>query len=202
MLIDKRLPLALPRAVDLAIAAFPPGKLAPVKAELEGFLFDRLRGLLREQGFSANEVEAVVSLAPARIDSVPDQLNAVRAFTRLPEADSLAAANKRIGNILKKAEGASATFDRSLLLEPAEKDLAALLTLILRESGELTGSDSGTIYVREDDVEFLENATAKDTLSRSTPYLVAKFTRTDSLDLPFKEFRLPFDVETVAGFVG
>jgi len=83
----------------------------------------------------------------------------------------------------------------------AEKDLAALLTLILRESSTLTGSDSGTIYVREDEVEFLENATAKDTLSRSTPYLVAKFTRNDSLDLPFKEFRLPFDVKTVAGYV-
>ena len=83
----------------------------------------------------------------------------------------------------------------------AEKDLGALLTLILRESATLTGSDSGTIYVREDEVEYLENATAKDTLSRSTPYLVAKFTRNDSLDLPFKEFRLPFDVKTVAGYV-
>jgi HD-GYP domain-containing protein (c-di-GMP phosphodiesterase class II) len=83
----------------------------------------------------------------------------------------------------------------------AEKDLAALLTLILRESATLTGADSGTIYVREDDVEFLENATAKDTISRSTPFLVGKFTRNDSLDLPFKEFRLPFDVKTVAGYV-
>jgi len=80
----------------------------------------------------------------------------------------------------------------------AEKDLAALLTLILRESRSLTGADSGTIYVREDVVEFLENATAKDTLSRSTPFLVAKIAQNDSLDLPFKEFRLPFDMKTVA----
>jgi glycyl-tRNA synthetase beta chain len=130
MLMEKRLALALPRAVDLAVAAFPAGKLAPVKAEVEGFLLDRLRGLLREQGFSANEVEAVVSLAPARIDSVPDQLNAVRAFTRLPEAESLAAANKRIGNILKKADGVTAGFDRSLLMEPAEKDLAAAVAKV------------------------------------------------------------------------
>ena len=56
---------------------------------------------------------------------MPDQLNAVRAFTRLPEAESLAAANKRIGNILKKADGDGGTFDRSLLMEPAERDLAA-----------------------------------------------------------------------------
>jgi len=82
----------------------------------------------------------------------------------------------------------------------AEKDLAALLTLILRESRSLTGADSGTIYVREDVVEFLENATAKDTLSRSTPFLVAKIAQNDSLDLPFKEFRLPFDMKTVAGY--
>jgi len=130
MLMEKRLALALPRAVDLAVAAFPAGKLAPVKAELQSFLLDRLRGLLREQGFSANEVEAVVSLAPARIDSVPDQLNAVRAFTRLPEAESLAAANKRIGNILKKADGVTAGFDGSLLMEPAEKDLAAAVAKV------------------------------------------------------------------------
>ena len=82
----------------------------------------------------------------------------------------------------------------------AEKDLGALLSLILRESRALTGSDSGSIYVREDEVEFLENATAKDTISRRTPFLVAKIAQNDSLDLSFKEFRLPFDVKTVAGY--
>ena len=82
----------------------------------------------------------------------------------------------------------------------AEKDLGALLSLILHESRALTGADSGTIYVREDQVEFLENATAKDTLSRTTPFLVAKIAQNDSLDLAFKEFRLPFDVKTVAGY--
>jgi HD-GYP domain-containing protein (c-di-GMP phosphodiesterase class II) len=83
----------------------------------------------------------------------------------------------------------------------AEKDLSALLTLILRESRTLTGADSGSIYIREDEVQFLENATAKDTLSRSTPFLVLKITQNDSLDFPFKEFRLPFDLKTVAGYV-
>src|SRR5688572_668088 len=83
----------------------------------------------------------------------------------------------------------------------AEKDLTALLHLILRESRSLTGADSGSIYIREDEVEFLENATAKDTISRSTPYLVLKITQNESLDFPFKEFRLPFDVKTVAGYV-
>jgi HD-GYP domain-containing protein (c-di-GMP phosphodiesterase class II) len=82
-----------------------------------------------------------------------------------------------------------------------EKDLGTLLSLILRESRTLTGADSGSIYIREDEVQILENATAKDTLSKSTPYLVLKITQNDSLDFPFKEFRLPFDVKTVAGYV-
>jgi HD-GYP domain-containing protein (c-di-GMP phosphodiesterase class II) len=83
----------------------------------------------------------------------------------------------------------------------AEKDLGALLTLILREARSLTGADSGSIYIREDEIEVLENATAKDTLSRITPFLVLKITQNDSLQFPFKEFRLPFDVKTVAGYV-
>jgi glycyl-tRNA synthetase beta chain len=130
MLMERRLPLALSHGVDLALAAWPAGKLSAVKPELESFLYDRLRGLLREQGFSANEVEAVVSLRPARIDTVPDQLSAVRAFTQLPEAESLAAANKRIGNILKKAEAVEWTFDASLLVEPAERELAAAVAQV------------------------------------------------------------------------
>ncbi|HTF56406.1 MAG TPA: GAF domain-containing protein, partial [Planctomycetota bacterium] len=83
----------------------------------------------------------------------------------------------------------------------AEKDLAALLGLILRESRTLTSADSGSIYIREDEVEFLANATAKDTISKSTPYLVLKFTQNDSVTFPFKEFRLPFNVSTIAGYV-
>ncbi|HEX6318703.1 MAG TPA: glycine--tRNA ligase subunit beta, partial [Burkholderiales bacterium] len=70
---------------------------------LKTFVFERARGYFQEQGYSANEVEAVLSLRPARLDLVPKQLEAVRAFTALPEAESLAAANKRIGNILKQA---------------------------------------------------------------------------------------------------
>ncbi|MFN7571050.1 MAG: glycine--tRNA ligase subunit beta [Betaproteobacteria bacterium] len=98
-----------------------------VRAALIEFLYDRLRGLLREQGYTANEVEAVLALAPQRIDEVPRQLAAVRAFMQLPEAASLAAANKRIANILKKSavgSGQSAV-DPALLFEPAEKALFA-----------------------------------------------------------------------------
>jgi glycyl-tRNA synthetase beta chain len=131
MLMEKSLPLPLEKA--LALAAQPFGNVKafkPAAADLRDFFYDRLRGLLRDQGYSAIEVEAVVSLAPQRIDLVPAQLAAVRAFEQLPEAETLAAANKRIGNILKKADVVPNGFDSALLFEPAEKDLAAAFARI------------------------------------------------------------------------
>jgi glycyl-tRNA synthetase beta chain len=91
---------------------------------LESFIYERARGYFLEQGYSANEVESVLSLRPERLDLVPRQLEAVRAFAGLPEAQSLAAANKRIGNILKQAGTVRAGFDMALLVLPEEKALA------------------------------------------------------------------------------
>jgi glycyl-tRNA synthetase beta chain len=91
---------------------------------LETFIYERARGYFQEQGYSANEVEAVLSLRPERLDLVPRQLEAVRAFAGLPEAESLAAANKRIGNILKQAGAVHPGFDTALLVLPEEKALA------------------------------------------------------------------------------
>lgn len=126
MLMEKRLAIGIDRLLAIAEAAFSAvDAYASATAEVAAFAYDRLRGLLREQGFTANEVESVVSLAPTRIDRVPAQLAAVRAFMQMPEAESLTAANKRIGNILKKAGPVSGEFDPSLLFEPAEKQLAA-----------------------------------------------------------------------------
>jgi glycyl-tRNA synthetase beta chain len=93
---------------------------------LKSFIFERARGYFEEQGYSANEVEAVLSLRPDRLDLVPRQLQAVRAFAALPEAESLAAANKRIGNILKQAGSVPPGFDSSLLVLPEEKHLASV----------------------------------------------------------------------------
>jgi len=125
MLGEKRLPLAIDAMLAVAVQAFNGMKaFKAADADLTAFLYDRLRGLLREQGYSANEVESVVSQSPQRIDDVAERLAAVRAFMQLPEAESLAAANKRIGNILRKSEGAAASVDPSLLFEPAEKALA------------------------------------------------------------------------------
>ena len=125
MLMEGGLPLPLGMLIGAAFGPFGERFGAEPAAELERFLFDRLRGLLQERGYATLEVEAVVSLLPARIDRVPAMLAAVRAFSLLPQAQSLAAANKRIGNILKKTQVGSAPFDPALLLEPAERALWA-----------------------------------------------------------------------------
>lgn len=131
MLIEKQLALPLDRLLNIAEQAF--GGVAAFtsrNAELLEFIYERLRGLLRDEGYSAQQVEAVISLQPMRIDQVPQLLAAVRAFMALPEAESLAAANKRIGNILKKADAVPIVFDRALLLEPAELSLGEAFSAV------------------------------------------------------------------------
>lgn len=125
ILAERELPLELPRLVNDAFEVFDPAyKLEPVQSALIEFLFDRMRAYFGENGYSAKEIDAVLALKPARMDLIPRQLEAVKLFNTLPEAPSLAAANKRIGNILRKAESVRTTFERSLLTEPAEQALA------------------------------------------------------------------------------
>ena len=104
-------------------------------APLLDFIYDRLRGVLRDQGYTANEVEAVIAQRPDRLDRVSDQLAAVRAFMALPEAASLAAANKRVANILRKAAESKTEIAQhvqpTLFTDAAEKTLyAAMQTTI------------------------------------------------------------------------
>ena len=131
MLVERDLPLKLDELVGVAAQAM--GPLATEKtatAQLLDFIYDRLAGSLREQGYSAQEVDAVLSMRPARLADVAARLAAVRAFATLPEAASLAAANKRVGNILKKVDGAvSASVSAALLKEPAEAALNDALAL-------------------------------------------------------------------------
>ena len=127
ILVEKNLPLPLPELIAAAVPAFGDLIENPSVALLS-FFSDRLAVSLREQGYSAQEVDAVLALAPARLGEVPLRLAAVRAFAALPEAASLAAANKRIANILKKIETpVAARIDESLLKESAEQALAAAL---------------------------------------------------------------------------
>ena len=148
ILTEKNLPLQLDALVAAAAQAFAPEhQTTPVAAPLAGFFADRLAVALRDQGYSAQEVDAVLALAPQRLGEVPRRLAAVRAFAALPEAASLAAANKRVANILKKSEGGAAgAVDAALLVEPAEAALHAALASLapvadkLFDSGDLAAS--------------------------------------------------------------
>jgi glycyl-tRNA synthetase beta chain len=145
MLIERDLPLALDELIGQALALFHQAD-AKTATLLSEFVYERLAGMLREQGYSAQEVDAVLALRPQRLGEVPKRLAAVRAFAALPEAPALAAANKRIGNILKKADKADAHVSELLLMEDAEKALYAMTREVAPraasqfESGDYTAS--------------------------------------------------------------
>ena len=146
LITEKQLALDLDALLAAALPAFG-GLIADPREALRAFFDDRFAGSLREQGYSAQEVDAVLALRPGRLAEVPRRLAAVRAFAALPEAAALAAANKRVGNILKKVEGGvDARIDRALLKEPAEAALAAALAQVQPaanaafDAGDLTAS--------------------------------------------------------------
>ncbi|MDA8448110.1 glycine--tRNA ligase subunit beta [Acidovorax sp. NCPPB 3859] len=136
MLVEKELPLDLGTLLHSALPAFG-DKIQDPTAALADFIYDRLAGSLREQGYSAQEVDAVLALRPQRLALVAKQLAAVRAFAALPEAPALAAANKRVTNILKKAGDVDAHVNPDLLREQAEKDLYAALQRFVPEADAL-----------------------------------------------------------------
>ncbi len=151
MLVEKELSIPLDQLLKLTFGAFYQlnenvelgwdlafdGRAPEAKSALADFIYDRLSGNLREQGYSAQEVDAVLALRPQRLALVEKQLAAVRAFAALPESPALAAANKRVGNILKKAEvegPVDAHVNPELLQEQAEKDLYAALQRFVPEA--------------------------------------------------------------------
>ena len=150
ILIEKELKLSANQLVSLSFDCFPTEismyPAANIKL-VEGFMFDRLAGMLREQGATAQEIDSVLSLSPQILTEISKLLEAVRSFATLPEAPALAAANKRVGNILKKVEGeVKAEVSANLLKEPAEIALNSALSKVkpqadkLFESGDYTGS--------------------------------------------------------------
>jgi glycyl-tRNA synthetase beta chain len=157
MLVEKRLPLALSELLADAAAVFEyqPGFKDP-SLEVKEFMLDRLRGMLRERGFTPNEVEAVLAQNPDRVDDVVQRLEAVQAFAALPESASLAAANKRITNILKKTEAPAGGVQDSLLQEEAERKLAASVARVRPEvdaafaRGDFTGTLKTLAQLRDD----------------------------------------------------
>ncbi len=133
MLVEKDLPLDLGALLASAVPAFG-DKITDASAALADFIYDRLAGSLREQGYSAQEVDAVLALRPQRLALVEKQLAAVRAFAALPESPALAAANKRVANILKKAGEVDPHVNPELLQEKAEQDLYAALQRFVPEA--------------------------------------------------------------------
>ncbi len=130
MLIEGKLDIGIDDLIAAAEKSFS-GLSAEHRAALLNFIFDRLANTLREQGYSAQEIDAVLALQPQRLADVTQRLAAVRAFAALPEAESLAAANKRVGNILKKVEGEVAPkVDTALLKESAEVALNQMLVTV------------------------------------------------------------------------
>ena len=127
ILIERKRRLSLSGLVDVAFDALAQQRTVsrPREAVLD-FLYERLRGYLRDRGYTANQVAAVVDSRPDCIDDLPERLEAVRAFEALPEALSLSAANKRIVNILRKAQGEGrGAVDLSVLVDGAERALHA-----------------------------------------------------------------------------
>ena len=125
ILMEKPLALDLGELIAEAATCFPQGTLAAndFQNQLLDFMFDRLRGYLRDAGHAQDAVEAVLGQRPMRIDLVPLKLDAVRQFVGHDAAQALAAANKRIGNILKKTDGSIPEAKVTLLQENAEKAL-------------------------------------------------------------------------------
>ena len=122
----RKLTLRLDELLLHAVALYKPGLVGKtVSDEIIEFVYERYRNQLAVV-FDRNAVDAVIALQPP-LDEVVPRLNAVIAFSGLPEAASLAAANKRIGNILKKADSAATTVDHTLFVEPAERALAEAL---------------------------------------------------------------------------
>ncbi|TDK19566.1 glycine--tRNA ligase subunit beta [Luteimonas aestuarii] len=116
--------------------------VSPLVVELQDFILDRLRGYYADKGVPGAHFNAVAELKPKSLYDFDRRIDAIGIFAQLPEAEALAAANKRINNILKKAEGAAsreeipAIEDKDLLREPAESALAEAVEAVYAETGQ------------------------------------------------------------------
>jgi glycyl-tRNA synthetase beta chain len=162
MLRQENWPLSLDIVIDKAVRVFTDTP-SDLRESLATFLFDRMASSLREEGFSAQEIDAVLVLRPQLLSEILRRLKAVQAFSALPESAALAAANKRIGNILKKAENVDAQVNSALLQEGAEKNLYIAMQKLLPISekqlheGDYTASLQTLAALREPVDAFFDN---------------------------------------------
>jgi glycyl-tRNA synthetase beta chain len=147
MLIELQLPITFNDLIKTVLAQFNGD--ATALQSIQEFSFDRLAVNLKDQGASPQEVDAVLSNSPAMLHEIPARLSAVRAFASLAEAPALAAANKRVTNILKKVEGElTGIVNTSLLQEPAEKALFDALQKVNPQAGKLFESGDYTASLK------------------------------------------------------
>ena len=131
ILTEKNIDLNLNIVISESIQAT---QLAESK-DLNSFIFDRLSNFFKDQGYAALDIEAVLAIESGLINEIPKRLNAIKAFLLLPESEDLASANKRVGNILKKADIKSTLkVSQSLLKDEAEINLYNILELVDAES--------------------------------------------------------------------
>jgi glycyl-tRNA synthetase beta chain len=151
ILVERQLDLSLRDLVNAAFAGYGQ-KVRGAQTDLVMFIFERFGGYLKEKGFSTLQVDAVLSQNPIRLDVVPKQLEAVKAFQSLPEAESLAAANKRVANILRQAESKGESFASAApaeLQEPAER--------ALHEAIEATAKRANALFDQGDYAGYLKS---------------------------------------------
>ena len=155
ILLEQALPLDVAELLDRARGQFESASInANVSRELQTFLLDRLRSYLRERDYAADEIEAVLALAPTRFDQVIPRLEAIRKFRAAPEGLALAAANKRIQNILRQAtdgdpDAIAPAIDGIWLREDAEKRLAAELGEVAKRVQPLTAAGDFAAALQE-----------------------------------------------------
>lgn len=141
-IIESGFELDLRALLETAFAGLPAAvqpsaerKTDALPQELYDFIIDRLRGYYADKGVPATHFNAVAELKPASLYDFDRRIDAIGIFAALPEAEALAAANKRIRNILRKAEGAiPGMVDPALLAEPAESELAEAVEAAIDDS--------------------------------------------------------------------
>lgn len=135
-IIESGFDLDLPALLASANAGLAERKVQADAGELYDFIIDRLKGYYADKGVPATHFNAVAELKPASLYDFDRRIDAIGTFAQLPEAEALAAANKRIRNILRKADGTiPGSIDPSLLREPAESELAEAVTAAIDDTG-------------------------------------------------------------------
>lgn len=150
IIVEHQLPLSLHFLVNEAFRGYPP-TIGQAHTDVQIFILSRFEGYLKDQGGSTLQVDSVLSMHPTQLSVVPRQLQAVKAFQALPEAESLAAANKRVANILRQAEAKGESYKNAeleYLKEPAERTLFKALQDTSRKANELFESGDYAGYLK------------------------------------------------------